>query len=57
MKEEERYSMKADEVTILSIPQCNTCSYNLGFSVCEKFEKKPAEYIINEAECPHYNPL
>lgn len=47
----ERFIMKAEDVEVLSIPQCVGCVHNLGLE-CAAYGKKKEEYLHNEKKCP-----
>ena len=47
----ERFIMKAEDVQVLSIPQCVGCVHNLGLE-CAVYGQKKEEYLHNETKCP-----
>ncbi len=47
----ERFIMKAEDIEVLSIPQCVDCVHNLGLE-CAVYGEKKEEYLHNEKKCP-----
>ena len=47
----QRFIMKAEDVQVLSVPQCVGCVHNLGLE-CAVYGEKKEEYLHNEKKCP-----
>jgi hypothetical protein len=48
-----RFGQTAEEMTIIFVPQCCSCSHNISLNRCAKYPQKPFDYMKNIKECPY----
>ena len=51
-KEKERFVQAPQGITMVFIPQCCRCEFNIDYFSCLKFDEKPVQYKSNSVDCP-----